>query len=191
MVFLTASGLGQAESHLVFEAFKLRSVTGLIVFVTCAFFLASCAVQDPPASAAIQGKSVTVYDNGWQESAMKGQLFYIEAVDGKPVRTSLQATRNATAGFGLSLRMSYRFHELPVKPMKVRLVGTHVTGAPIHEMASRAKGTFFSVEGETSFLPVEGTDYLVIGKLHEEGSYVCIADRKTDTCVTEKVTKFR
>ncbi len=77
----------------------------------------------------------------------------------------------------------------PVRPMRLKLVGTHQTGAPIHEMASKMAGTFFSVDGYVEFKPVEGTTYQVTGELKKERSCVWIVDAATKNAVTEKVCK--
>jgi hypothetical protein len=58
----------------------------------------------------------------------------------------------------------------------LKIVATHVTSAPIHEIASRAGGTFFSVEGEVTLARIGGHQYFVNGKSQKEGSSVWIAD---------------
>ena len=71
--------------------------------------------------------------------------------------------------------------------MKLRLVGTHVTAAPIHEFASRAIGAFFTVEGEVEFSPLVGKAYVVNGELTKEQTSVWIEEVETKDVVTKKV----
>ncbi len=71
--------------------------------------------------------------------------------------------------------------------MQVKLIATPQTGAPIHELASRVTGNFFSVEGEVDFNPAPGGRYLVKGELKKGASSVWIEDVETGECVTEKV----
>lgn len=71
--------------------------------------------------------------------------------------------------------------------MKVKLVGTHQTAAPIHEIASRMSGTFFSVEGVVEFKPLERHRYEVTGELMKQRSCVWVADATTAEPATEKV----
>jgi hypothetical protein len=71
--------------------------------------------------------------------------------------------------------------------MKLTLVGTHSTAAPIHEIASRAAGTFFSVEGVVSLNPEEGKRYEVKGVLAKEQSCVWIEEFGTNKVISDKV----
>ena len=73
--------------------------------------------------------------------------------------------------------------------MKLKLRGTHITGAPIHARFSQAAGTFFSVEGTVEFTPSPGGYYEVKGELKKEGSSVWIEDARTDERVTEKIIR--
>jgi hypothetical protein len=116
-------------------------------------------------------------------------VFYVESIDGRPIRSALIATRGASRDKGFALSLQSEMRRVPVAPLKLKLVGTHVTAAPIHEIASRAAGTFFSVEGEVSFTPVEGGDYVVKGELKKEGSSVWLADAKTQEPVTAPVVQ--
>lgn len=87
----------------------------------------------------------------------------------------------------MSLQSEMR--RVPVAPLKLKLVASHVTAAPIHEIASRAAGTFFFVEGELSFTPAEGGNYVVKGELKKDGSSVWLADAKTLEPVTDVVSQ--
>ena len=69
----------------------------------------------------------------------------------------------------------------------MKLIGTHQTAAPIHEIASRMAGTFFSVEGVVDFNPVEGRGYEITGDLKKDKSCVWIADVESKQPVTEQV----
>lgn len=163
----------------------MRTLPFLLVALVA---LAGCATYEPPVPSGYTGPTATIDEHGFNEDSQKGQLFYVESIDGKPVRSSLNATRSATAGRGFSLSMGHATHTVPAKQLRLKLVGTHVTGAPIHEIVSRAAGTFFSVEGELSFTPQPGGTYFVTGKLQKEGSAVWIADAKTEKPVSEVVT---
>lgn len=72
--------------------------------------------------------------------------------------------------------------------MRVTLVATHVTGAPIHEISSRMTGNYFEVEGEVLFTPLADTRYRVRGSLAPAGSSVWIEDAETRQKVTVPVS---
>lgn len=73
--------------------------------------------------------------------------------------------------------------------MKVKLLASHTTGAPIQTLFSQVAGTFFSVEGTVDFNPQPNGSYVVKGELKNEGSAVWIEDANTNQPVTEKVVK--
>ena len=150
--------------------------------------LSGCATYEPPVPVGYTGPTASIGEHGISEDSSKAKLFYVEAIDGKPVRSSLIATRRATAGRGFSLAMDYVVHTVPARPLRLKLVGTHVTGAPIHEIASRAAGTFFSVEGELTFTPEPDGEYFITGKLQKEGSAVWVADARTEKPVSTVIS---
>jgi hypothetical protein len=129
----------------------------------------------------------TIEDSGFVEDGTKAQFFVVEAVDGKSVPNSLRETAAASSGTGFNQNAVLSGREITAKPSKLTLLGTHRTGAPIHEIASRAAGTFFSVEGDVQFSPVAGGRYVVTGELRKEGSSVWLEDAATGQVVTEKV----
>jgi len=148
----------------------------LIPALVVSTILGGCATQKPYLPTDYAGPTASISDHGINESGSKGQLFYVKAIDGQAVSSGLEMTRRASSGHGLSLALSYSEHAIPIRPLRVQIVATHVTGAPIHEIASRAAGTFFSVEGEVTLTPLAGHQYFVNGKLSKEGTSVWIAD---------------
>ena len=162
----------------------MRIGLSLVVLVA---LCAGCATYEPTLPKDYAGPTATIAEHVFSEGDTKGQLFYIESIDGKEILSSHQATLKATLGRGFSLALRSVEHVVPARPLRLKLVGTHMTGAPIHEMASRAAGTFFRVEGELVFTPQAGGAYFVTGKLQKEGSAVWIADVKSEQPVTEQV----
>lgn len=136
-----------------------------------------------------KGPVAYIADSVVQEDGSKGQVFFVDAIDDKPIQSALTATRRASYNQGFALSLHSEMRRVPVAPLKLRLVASHVTAAPIHEFASRVAGTFFFVEGEVSFTPVEGGDYVVKGELKKDGSSVWLADAKTLEPVTAVVSQ--
>ena len=158
-----------------------------LLLVTAAIALVGCATVSEPVPAEYKGPVVQLSDTGASESGSKARFFAALEIDGNAVRNSLRETRSASHGQGFSLTAKYTTRNVPVRPMKVKLIGSHQTAAPIHEMASRMAGTFFSVEGIVDFKPVEGKRYEITGELKKERSCVWIADAETKAEATEKV----
>jgi hypothetical protein len=69
--------------------------------------------------------------------------------------------------------------ELPARPMKLRLRGSHRTDTLEQESARRAAGTFLVVEGEVDFVPIADRKYVVTGELAPGRSAVWIEDTVT------------
>lgn len=159
--------------------------TSLLLPLAC--LLASCASTPPPVPAAHTGPTVTVFDTGFHESSSKGAIFAVIAIDGTPVENSLGQTRSSSLGTGFTLNSRYLERKVAIGPMKLTLVGTHMTGASIHEIAARMAGTFFRVEGVVEFRPIEGHEYGVTGELKAGRSCVWVADAGTSVRVTDEV----
>jgi hypothetical protein len=161
----------------------------LILLLTA--ILTACATLHEPLPPDFKGPIVKVTDTGRTEDRSKAQFFVLQEVDGKTVNNSIFESRKVSHGRGFALTTIYITRGLPATPMKVKLLGTHQTAAPIHEIASRAAGTFFSVEGVVDFNPIAGREYIVKGELSKESSTVWIEDAATNDPVTVKVQAKR
>jgi hypothetical protein len=164
--------------------------TRLLKRFTCAVVcavLGGCASYQP-VPPGYGGPTATLSDFAIIEGQTKAQLFVVLEIDGHPVENSIGATATASRGQFFSLRTNIVERPIPVRPMKVKLKGTHATGAPIHNLLSQAVGTFYSVEGVVDFSPLPNKVYFVRGELKEQGSSVWITEEDTGGVpVTEKV----
>lgn len=151
--------------------------------------LSACATVSSPVPEGYSGPVVELSDTGVRESGGKGTFFAALSIDGRDIDNALRQSRMASHGQGFALTMKFTQRQVPVVPMKVSVIGTHKTAAPIHELAARAAGTFFSVEGIVDFKPTEGRSYVVTGELKKAASCVWIADAETRVPATEKVCK--
>lgn len=149
--------------------------------------LAGCASLYEPVPAGYSGPTAMLADSGFYEDGTKAQFFAAVAIDGKDIDNTIFASRRASQNHGFALTAQFITRPVPAQPMKVKLIGTHQTAAPIHELMSRAAGTFFSVEGEVDFNPLPGESYVVRGELKKGGSEVWIEDADTKQVVTTKV----
>lgn len=129
----------------------------------------------------------TIADSGFSESGAKAQLFMVTEIDGRSIPNANTESSKASVGTGFRLTTVLTSREVPVKTMKLKLVGTHITGAPIHALFNMASGSFFSVTGTVDFTPTAGAKYIVKGELKKEGSSIWIEDTATGRQVTEKI----
>jgi len=148
--------------------------------------LSACAPL-PAVPDGYPGPTARVSDSREYENGGKAAFFVLAAINGRPIETSLEASRRASYGKGFSLSAQYIERQVPAEPMKVKLIGTHQTAAPIHEIFSRIGGYFQSVEGVVDFAPAANGNYIVKGELSPNGSSVWIENRDTSERVTEKV----
>lgn len=161
-------------------------VKKILLFLAVAT-LAGCATYKPvPDNYA--GAIANLADSGKPESASKAQIFSAMEIDGHAIKDSFSTSRQASTGHGDLLRLSMAERQVPAHPMKVKIRGSHATGAPIHELLSRARGTFFEVEGVVDFNPQPDGQYKVVGALSKTDSTVWIEDESTHQPVTEKVS---
>jgi hypothetical protein len=161
----------------------------IFIAATVSILLSACATYEPIIPQGYTGPTAEISDDFLWETSSKNQLFYVDSVNGKPIESAMILTRQATAGQGFSVSAKTPTHKIPAIPLKLKLVATHVTGAPIHEITSRAAGTFFSVEGEVNFNPVADGHYRVAGSLKKGSSSVWIIDAKTKERVSDIVSE--
>jgi hypothetical protein len=148
--------------------------------------LAGCATYQH-APDGYTGPTAEISDTSYYETGSKGVLFYVKSIDGNAIQNARNATGSASYGRGFALTAQSETRRVRIEPIKLKLVGTHVTAAPIHEIASRAIGEFFTVEGEVSFLPVAGKKYEVVGNLKKTETSVWIRDAESRERVSEIV----
>ena len=106
-----------------------------------AVLVASCATLEPSVPQSYAGPTAVLSDTHRPEDRSKAQFFVLVAIDGKAVNNALIESRKATYGKGFTLTAKNLTRDVPAQPMKVKLLATHETGAPIHAIASRAAGT--------------------------------------------------
>ncbi|MFN7571825.1 MAG: hypothetical protein ACK5TK_10305 [Betaproteobacteria bacterium] len=133
------------------------------------------------------GPKATLTDSVKAEDGSKAQVFAVTSIDGVRVYNTPGASRQASQGRGFALTTNTVSRPVAARPLKVGLIATHITAAPIHEIASRAAGTFFSVEGVVDFTPQADRSYVVRGELKAQGSLVWIEDSASGEVVTQKV----
>jgi hypothetical protein len=169
------------------KIFRIMKQKNFFIFLALSLLLSGCATVAPSVPETYKGPVVQLSDTGMQDGGTKATFFLVSAIDGREIQNSLRETRSASYGQGFALSARYTSRQVPVASMKVKLIGTHQVAAPIHEIALRIAGSFWSVVGITEFLPIEGKSYVVTGELKKEESCVWIAESESKQVVTEKV----
>lgn len=155
----------------------------VLLIATCLF---GCATYKPIPDG-YTGPQATVTDSGHSEDGTKAQLFALTSIDGNQIMDSFWESAIASQGHGFALTVVISDRQVPAAPMKATLKGSHTTAAPIHAIASKMAGTFYSVEGNVDFSPKPNGKYIVKGELNKVGSVVWIEDAETGQPATEKI----
>lgn len=107
------------------------------------------------------------------------------------MRNAASASTAASSGQGFRLTTVDVDRQVPIRPMKLRLVGAHQTAAPIHGIFSMLSGGMQRVDGEIDFVPQPGRGYYVTGELKPDASTVWVQDAVTHQPATARVTTGR
>lgn len=151
----------------------MKSIYSLFLVVVLA--ITGCASPKPITPYDIQdNNSVSVTDTSSRSGRGQGHFFFLEKVDEIAIHNSLIASSKASSGQGLNLVISTTTRKLPVKRMKLSLVGQVHHSAPIGYMMN--SGENFKVGGLVEFLPEIGQSYRVNGILSAAYSAVWVED---------------
>lgn len=160
----------------------------LVSVLLATTLFAGCSTYQPVPEG-YKGATATISDSGRAEDASKAQLFALTEIEGNRIMNSFWASSNASYGKGFALTVVISERQVPSRPMKVALRGSHTTAAPIHAIASKMAGSFHSVEGVVDFTPKPNGRYVVKGDLKKDMSSVWIEDAETGQIVTEKIVQ--
>lgn len=150
--------------------------------------LAACASYQPVPEA-YTGPTATVRDTGFAEDGSKAQMFALVAIDGNRIPNAFGESASASYGRGAALTPVFPKRQVKATPMRVTLLASHATGAPIQALAGQLAGTFYSVEGQVEFTPEPNGQYAVKGQLRKDRSSVWIEDVATGQPVTVVITR--
>jgi hypothetical protein len=100
----------------------------------------------------------------------KAEIFSMVKVDGKPIDNAFSRTAAYSEGMGLGMSVQNDERRVPVKPMKVELLGLVYYPAPISTMFNPT----YETRQTAQFQPMAGQTYVVRGRLGKSGSSVWI-----------------
>jgi hypothetical protein len=151
-----------------------------LLTIPLAVALAACATLNDPVEPGYSGPTVIVKDLLLPLGSTRAQFFVIEEVDGKRIHNALIESHRASNGRGFTLVGRDISRELPLRPLRIKLLATEETGAPIEAIFRAASGSAApSVERVVDFFPQEGHEYVVTGEMSKQRSAVWILDLTT------------
>ena len=162
---------------------RLKLMKSLLVALTAACFLTSCATVEKPIADSYNGPTAKVYDTMLSSDTRRGDFCVLEALDGRRIANSIDETLERGRGKGLTLYPWVTDRRVASQATKASLRCQTVYAAPILALT----GTVFKVAGVVDFNPRPDGTYLVKGMLAESGSAVWIEDKETGALVTSKV----
>ena len=144
--------------------------------VVLAISLASCATSPIPEG--YTGPRATIADFAHQETSARVQVFYVAAVNGKPIETSVAATRRTNAGRGVMAYFSATTisRAVPAGKTRLKLEGRIMYGAPIQEILMAATMHTADLEIDVDLAP--GERYTVMGNLTGDNREIYLVDAK-------------
>lgn len=127
---------------------------------------------------------VTIIDSYQAHDAEKSDFFYVESIDGKSIKNSLQRSLELNRGKGFRLDPYIIDRQVPAnKQVKLTLAAKTQYGAPIQELF----GKVYQVKGEITFTPEKDKKYRVVGELGEGSSSVWLEDEATHQVIDKKI----
>jgi hypothetical protein len=148
-----------------------------------ALLLAGCATHESLLPKDYGGPTATITDSSNVYSARKADFFYVEAIDGQRIDNALEHTVRANQGHGLAMTTEGKARPVATKQTLFHIAGRTHFAAPILEMA----GTTYSVDGDVTFSPAAGENYIVKGSLGPDYSAVWIENKTTGAQVGDKL----
>jgi hypothetical protein len=146
-----------------------------------ALVLSGCATVPQSFVSGYSGPSAKIYDFSHNLTGSKAMACFVDQIDGiKVEETSASNSRGSSMGTGFRVNTRIATREIKATPTTIRLVATHMTGAPIHEIASRLSGQFLSIEKQFRFAPKASVEYAVRCTLTPEKQDVWIVDLATN-----------
>ncbi|WP_196138210.1 hypothetical protein [Aliikangiella sp. G2MR2-5] len=146
-------------------------VLGILVL---SLLIAGCATYARLLPKDYKGAVASIDDSFQRQSLSNANFFYIKLIDGKPIYHALVASSQASAGKGSRLITMGESRNVPVRPVKLYIVGQVHHAAIIGSILNSE--TNYIVEGEFEFTPEKDAKYLVNGSLSKDYSAVWIED---------------
>jgi hypothetical protein len=143
--------------------------------------LSACATSPVPQG--YTGPIARIQDTTVPRDSTSADIFTLSDVNGKPIKDSIIATRQASAGQGFRIIDIPFGRDVPAQPGTFTLVGETEYGAPILAILNKV----YRVSGDIKFTPLEDHVYTVKGVLGPDYSAVWLEDVATHEVIDHKI----
>jgi hypothetical protein len=148
-----------------------------------ALLAAGCATTVPSVPPGYTGPLARINDTVFEIDNSTANIFYLEKINGQDSENAMIATRNATAGRGMSLNATGFHRSVPTQAATFTIVGRTTHAAPIQSMIHAE----YQVRGELHFTPEANKTYEVLGELNDTHSVVWIEDKESHLVQDHKI----
>ena len=158
-----------------------------ILLLTLALLVSGCMTNPIPEG--YSGPRATVQDWARSETKSRASVFSLAEVDGKRIRTSVEATRASVYGKGVQIYFSPQTisREVPATSVVLKLEGRIMYSAPIQELLMAA--TLYQVDSLIEVTLEQGERYVVKGDLFEDKREIYLEKVSTGQRVGSAVSK--
>ena len=143
------------------------------VLAALAILLSGCASFQPTLPDDYQGPTATIQDTEQRLERGKANLFYLERIDGKRIKSSRTESLSASYGQGDSLETVLLKNCVPAQRQVFTIVGRTTYAMPMRAMT----GTVYEIKGDVDFTPEAGRSYAIKGYLSEDRAAVWLEER--------------
>lgn len=136
--------------------------------------LVGCTNYQPIIPEGYTGGISTISDTFIQVGRGEAQFFYVESVNGVPVRNALDTTAEASHNKGVVIYPSGAIRGIPSELLKIVVTGENYHAAPVLQFFDSKNS--YEIKEEIEFQPKKGIDYLVKGRLEKNYHAIWIED---------------
>lgn len=159
------------------------------LFIVAAIGLAACS-QITPLVPPVGAPTAELNDSIDEDvDGTNPRVFAVLSINGIEVPNAARNVKRIGVGMGSAVLPLMVARPIEAKEVSVKVIGKHLTNAPINEFIRRAKGSFQEIEGTLMFTPKAGMVYRVAGSLAAQSSEIWIEESESRIRVSKSVGK--
>lgn len=159
------------------------------LFIVAAIGLAACS-QITPLVPPVGAPTAELNDSIDEDvDGTNPRVFAVLSINGIEVPNAARNVKRMGVGMGAAVFPLMVARPIEAKEVTVKVLGRHLTQAPINEFIRMAKGSFQEIEGTLTFTPKAGMVYRVAGTLSAQASEIWIEESESKIRVSGSVRK--